>query len=57
MTPASPDGAALVRLTLWSRGQMRSSSGVEEIPETQAPASCATHPRYRDVERAGVRVS
>jgi len=45
---ASPDGTALVRLTLWSRGQMRSSSGVEEIPETQAPASCATHPRCRD---------
>lgn len=45
---AGPDGTALVRLTLWSRGQIHSSSGTEEIPETQAPASCATHPRCRD---------
>jgi len=45
---AGPDGTSVVRLTLWSRGQMHSSSGTEEIPETQAPASCATHPRCRD---------
>lgn len=45
---AGPDGTSVVRLTLWSRGQMHSSSGVEEIPETQAPANCATHPRCRD---------
>ena len=45
---AGPDGTSVVRLTLWSRGQMHSSSGTEEIPETQAPASCPTHPRCRD---------
>lgn len=45
---AGPDGTSVVRLTLWSRGQMHSASGTEEIPETQAPASCATHPRCRD---------
>ena len=45
---AGPDGTSVVRLTLWSRGQMHSASGTEELPETQAPASCATHPRCRD---------